>query len=277
MTESMYRQIAEDLRAQIEAGAIERGAKLPTESELRVGYGAARNTIREAIKLLASRGLVERRPGLGTFVTRHVTPFVTTLAAAPWPGADESPTWDSAGDGEDEEPLARMRGHGRTPSASGPQVTVARAPDEVAAQLGLPPGTQVVSRRWEWYLDGSPWSLRTSYYPFEFVALGATDLVRADSLAGGATSYLAQRLGLVQVGYQVSFLARRPAGHEASFLGLPDDGRGCVVAATRTRFRRAEQGLVPFRVAVTVLPADHIVLVIKSGAVPDDHAAPAVA
>ena len=40
-------QIAEDLRARIESGAIARGAKLPTESELRVSYGAARNTVRD--------------------------------------------------------------------------------------------------------------------------------------------------------------------------------------------------------------------------------------
>lgn len=82
MPEPMYRQIAEDLRARIESGAITRGAKLPTESELRVSYGAARNTVRDAVKLLASRGLVVTRPGLGTFVVRHVEPFVTTLATA---------------------------------------------------------------------------------------------------------------------------------------------------------------------------------------------------
>jgi GntR family transcriptional regulator len=58
----MYRRIAEDLRARIESGVIPQGAKLPTETELRDRYdGAARNTVREAIKLLASQGLVERR------------------------------------------------------------------------------------------------------------------------------------------------------------------------------------------------------------------------
>jgi GntR family transcriptional regulator len=277
MTEPMYRQIAEDLRTQIESGAIARGTKLPTESELRVGYGAARNTVREAVKLLASRGLVERKPGLGTFVTRHVTPFVTTLAAAPLPAALEAASEGGFGDGEDEEPFAGIREQGPTPSASGPRVSVQPTPDDVAARLSLPPGTQVVSRQWEWYLDGNPWSLRTSYYPFEFVATGATDLVRADSLPGGAASYLEQRLGVVQVGYQVSILARLPTSDEASFLVLPDDGRGCVVTVARTRYRQAEQGLVPFRVTVTVLPADRIVLVINSGAVPGDHTAPEVA
>jgi GntR family transcriptional regulator len=193
MTEPMYRQIAEDLRAQIESGAIARGAKLPTESELRVSYGAARNTVRDAVKLLASRGLVVTRPGLGTFVVRHVEPFVTTLATAAQPGARES-----LADDEDEESFVGMR-IGQMPSASGPQVAVQPAAEDVAARLGLASGAQVVSRRRQWFMDGSPWSLRTSYYPFDFVA-SATDLVRAEGLPGGAASYLEQRLGLVQVG-----------------------------------------------------------------------------
>ena len=99
MAEPMYRQIAEDLRTRIESGAIARGMKLPTESELRVSYDAARNTVRDAIKLLVSRGLVETRPGLGTFVVRHVEPFVTTLATAPLLTASEPASAGGAKDG----------------------------------------------------------------------------------------------------------------------------------------------------------------------------------
>jgi GntR family transcriptional regulator len=290
MTEPMYRQIAEDLRARIESGAIARGAKLPTEGELRVSYGAARNTVRDAVKLLASRGLVETRPGRGTFVVRHVEPFVTTLATATPPGAPEggaeggsagsgstgSGSTGSLADDGDEESFVGVRTQGQLPYASGPQVGVQPAPEEVAARLRLPSGAQVVSRRRQWFMDGSPWSLRTSYYPFEFVAR-ATDLVRADGLPGGAASYLEQRLGLVQVGYQESILARPPTSDEATFLELPDDGRSCVVTVARTCFWQAEHVIAPFRVTIAVLPADRVVLVINSGAVPSAHAAPAVA
>jgi GntR family transcriptional regulator len=267
MTEPMYRQIAEDLRTRIESGAIARGAKLPTESDLRVGYGAARNTVREAVRLLAIRGLVETRPGLGTFVTRHVEPFITTLAAAPQPGAYGS-TLDGTGD--DAEYFAGLRARGRTPSASSPQVTVQPAPDNISARLGVPLQARVVARRRERYLDGRPWSLRTSYYPFAFVAAGATDLVRAESLPGGAASYLKQRLGLVQVGYREHLLVRPPTIDEAKFLELPGAGRVSVISIVRTCYRSVERGPAPFRVKVTVLPADRVVLVINSGAVPDD-------
>jgi DNA-binding transcriptional MocR family regulator len=81
----MYRHIAVDLRRQIEDGELPPGAQLPSEGELRDKYGqegkmASRNTIRDAIQLLISLGLVETRPGQGTFVLRKVQPFVTTLS-----------------------------------------------------------------------------------------------------------------------------------------------------------------------------------------------------
>ena len=74
----MYQQIAEKLRARIEAGELAPGAQLPTELELRDQYSSSRNTIRDAIKRLTSQGLVETRPGQGTFVTPRVDPFVTS-------------------------------------------------------------------------------------------------------------------------------------------------------------------------------------------------------
>ena len=54
MANPMYRQIAEDLRAQIEGGDLEPGQQLRTEIELREHYGASRNTVRDAIKLLTA-------------------------------------------------------------------------------------------------------------------------------------------------------------------------------------------------------------------------------
>ena len=74
MADPMYRQIAEDLRRQIEAGELAPGAQLRTELELREKYNASRNTVRDAIKWLITRGLVETRPGQGTFVVQKIDP-----------------------------------------------------------------------------------------------------------------------------------------------------------------------------------------------------------
>ena len=79
MPDPLYRQIAEDLRQQIESGELPPGSQLRTELELREHYDASRNTIRDAVKLLITRGLVATRPGQGTFVVDKIEPFTITL------------------------------------------------------------------------------------------------------------------------------------------------------------------------------------------------------
>ncbi|MFC8170321.1 GntR family transcriptional regulator, partial [Streptomyces sp. NPDC057293] len=62
------RRIADALRASIERGELEAGQKLPSERALAEQYGAARNTAREAIRVLAEQGLVTAKHGRGVFV-----------------------------------------------------------------------------------------------------------------------------------------------------------------------------------------------------------------
>ncbi|MCF7553478.1 FadR/GntR family transcriptional regulator [Pseudonocardia sp. WMMC193] len=45
--------------------ALPEGTRLPTEKEMMAEYGVARTTVREALRLLESRGLVAIRPGSG--------------------------------------------------------------------------------------------------------------------------------------------------------------------------------------------------------------------
>ena len=64
----VYRQIAEQLRVQIEGGELEPGARLPTIRSLASGLGVNRDTVSLAYESLASLGLVESTVGRGTFV-----------------------------------------------------------------------------------------------------------------------------------------------------------------------------------------------------------------
>jgi GntR family transcriptional regulator len=64
------RRIAADLRAAIESGELTAGQKLPSERELAARYGTARNTAREAFRLLETAGLVDIEHGSGVFVHR---------------------------------------------------------------------------------------------------------------------------------------------------------------------------------------------------------------
>ena len=63
-----YMQIARDLRRAIAEGRYPLGAQLPTEHELCDQLGVSRFTIREAIRILSTAGLVHRKPRSGTVV-----------------------------------------------------------------------------------------------------------------------------------------------------------------------------------------------------------------
>lgn len=67
-----YQQVANQLRALILAGRLRPGDRLPNESELSAHFGVSRSTVREALRVLSSRDLVETSRGVtgGTFVAR---------------------------------------------------------------------------------------------------------------------------------------------------------------------------------------------------------------
>ncbi len=63
---TLYRRISREIEAEIVAGARPVGSLLPTEAVLCSNYGASRHTIREALRLLVERGIIERRQGAGS-------------------------------------------------------------------------------------------------------------------------------------------------------------------------------------------------------------------
>ena len=266
MADPLYRQIAAELRQQIKAGELEPGQQLRTELELRERYGASRNTIRDAIKWLAARGIVETRPGQGTFVVDRITPFVTTLSADQETGL---------GGGESDAAFSEVRERGRRPSSSIPRVEVSLAGGNVADRLRVPAGTHVVSRYHERFIDGTPWSLQATFYPMDLVHRGAHRLIAAEDIEGGTVAYIAQTLGLVQIGYRDRILVGAPSDDQSRFFRLSDDGRTSVITIMRTGYADGGEGPAPYRVTFTVLPADRNQLVINQGTVPVALAAPA--
>jgi GntR family transcriptional repressor for pyruvate dehydrogenase complex len=65
----LYEQIVQQIEGRILGGDLEFGDKLPSEQELADQFGVSRTAVREAIKTLRAKGLVEVLPGKGTFVT----------------------------------------------------------------------------------------------------------------------------------------------------------------------------------------------------------------
>jgi GntR family transcriptional regulator len=259
MGDPMYRQIADDLRRQIESGELSPGAQLPTELELREKYDASRNTIRDALKWLITRGLIETRPGQGRFVVQRIVPFVTTLTGDPGVG----------GDGDIY--LAEVKAALRTPDASGPRVEIQQADNSLAAELRLMEGATVVSRHQERYIDGVPWSLQTSFYPLSLVERGAGHLIEARDIEQGSVRYLSETIGIKQVGYRDTVRVRAPDVTEARFFALPDDGHVPVIETLRTAF---DESSAPFRLTVSVYPADRNEFAVNVGQIPAEFAAP---
>jgi GntR family transcriptional regulator len=262
MADPKYRRIAEELRLKIESGELAPGTRLPTENELIEQHEASRNTIRDAVKWLISRGLVETRPGQGTFVVDNIDPFVTTLSEDPETGF---------GGGEGIAYMSEVTANLRTPKASEPQVEVQLATGEIATELRLEENTPVVSRHQRRYIDDTPWSLQTSFYPMELVEKGALLLIRPTNIDPGAVSYLKDTASIEQAGYRDRITVRPPNKVESAFFELPDDGRVAVFVTHRTAFGKNGK---PFRLTISVFPADRNQFVINVGELPAAEPAP---
>jgi GntR family transcriptional repressor for pyruvate dehydrogenase complex len=64
----VFEQVAVQIEQRILNGELRSGDRLPTERELAEQFHVSRTAVREALKTLAQKGLVEMRPGRGTIV-----------------------------------------------------------------------------------------------------------------------------------------------------------------------------------------------------------------
>lgn len=64
----LYQQIVEQIEQSIRSGQLKPGDQLPAERDLAERFGVSRTAVREAVKALCEKGLVEALPGRGTFV-----------------------------------------------------------------------------------------------------------------------------------------------------------------------------------------------------------------
>ncbi len=264
MADPMYRQIADDLRNQIETGVLAPGSRLATEIELRETYNASRNTVRDAIKVLTTRGLVATRPGQGTFVVELISPFVTTLTEV----------LGSDGSGEGSPYIQEVTAKRRIPSASDVRVEIRKVNRRMAKELQLKVGDTVVGRHQRRFIDKKAWSLQTSFYPMKLIQDGANRLIEASNIEEGTVGYLKDAIDVEQAGWRDTLTVRAPDVNETGFFGLPGDGRVSVIETRRTAFDKTGQ---PIRLTVSVYPADRNEFVINVGDIPADVEDPAAA
>src|SRR5688500_20309274 len=71
--ERLYQEIVDQIQQQILSGALKPGDQIPAERDLAERFGVSRTAVREAIKSLTEKGLIEVFVGRGTLVT-HLSP-----------------------------------------------------------------------------------------------------------------------------------------------------------------------------------------------------------
>jgi DNA-binding GntR family transcriptional regulator len=150
----LYFQVAQYLEQMIESGELPMGTRLDNENNLAGQLGLSKPTMRRAIEYLVGRGLLVRKRGIGTQVvyakvTREVE--LTSL-------------YDD---------LAKT---GRDPSTTVVSFKTEPAPDTLAAELGLAPGTPVYVFERLRHADAEPLALMRNHVPEHLMRLSAADL-----------------------------------------------------------------------------------------------------
>jgi len=64
----LYEEIVKQIEESLVSGALKPGDQLPAERDLAQRFGVSRTAVREAVKALREKGLVEVYPGRGTFI-----------------------------------------------------------------------------------------------------------------------------------------------------------------------------------------------------------------
>lgn len=204
-----WKEIADDLRTEIQQGTYAPGARLPSGSELIQRYNVARQTVQNAVDQLRTEGLVVSVAGRGWFVSER-TPIIR-LARNRLSKAERT-----AGRGPF---MSDAAAQGWTPEVS---VTVSRqdASEDVATYLGLDPeqSRQVVVRDRVMRADGEVVQLATSYLPMDIA--GGTQLEETNTGPGGAYARL-EEMGYELTHFTELVSARSPQPKEAQLLDVP--------------------------------------------------------
>jgi GntR family transcriptional regulator len=186
----LYLRLAAGLRGLIEAGELRGGEAMPSERELVRATGLSRVTVRKATEELCREGLLARRHGAGSFVTRQIDQPLSVLV----------------GFSED------MQRRGATVSSRILQRLVC-APDPAdMLKLGLSPNDLVFRLARVRLSDGEPLAIETAIVP--------ADAINPETM--GESLYEAlRRSGHMPVRALQRLRAAIANAQEAQLLGVP--------------------------------------------------------
>lgn len=199
-----YRQIADDLRARINAGEFATG-KLPGEAALRERYETSIATLRAALKVLHDEGITEAQQGRGVFI-RSFKPIVRDsvgrLSKEQW-GAGKS-MWQVDIDT-------------RPFKASGVEVELIPAGADIARLFSLPERAPIWRRNRKYLVEGVPVIRSVSFIPDDLAR--GTRITQIDTGEGGTYKQLADA-GHAPVRFREELRCRMASAAEVADLEL---------------------------------------------------------
>lgn len=206
-----YQDIVEELQAAIVEGRLRAGERLPSENELAERFGTSRPTVRRAIALLKSQGLVNTEQGRGVFV--RAKPHVRLLLS----GANFRRHRRAGLSGFN----AQVEEQGQVAEQRLVEVSWVSASDDVAVRLGVEAEARVVVRRRLFLVNDEPVALCDSYYPS--VVADGTALAEPERIPGGAYGLIEDEAGPIGRRLRRSVddvECRMPTGAEVEMLKL---------------------------------------------------------
>jgi GntR family transcriptional regulator len=237
-----YKQIADSLRTAIRSGELAPGARLPSEAELIRDFGVAQGTVRNALNLLRTEGLLYSEQGRGVFV--RARPSIRRVASDRFLRRHREQGKAAY--------VAESEAQGVRPEVEVRQVGPGSAPEAVAERLGLPSDSKVLVRSRRYLSDGHPTELATSYIPWS-IAEG-TPMTEPNPGPGGIYARI-EEAGYRLDKFREEVTSRMPTPEEARSLLLTPG----VPVMTLVRTALAEDG-TPVEVCDTVMTADLYVL-----------------
>lgn len=202
-----YRQIADSLREAIRRGEFPPGAKLPSESELVKEHQTTNRTVREALALLRSEGLVDPRHGVGVFVRR---PRLARRIPV-----NRFEQVQQAGRSLFETEVLLQ---GQTPTRLLTEVGPTPAPADIAERLRVGVGDRVFVRRRLMLVDQEPVKVTASYFLPQLAE--GTRLAEPELIEEGMHVFIEKELGRRYARYTEELMARMPTREEARALQL---------------------------------------------------------
>jgi GntR family transcriptional regulator len=189
-----YQRIQGAIRQIIQAGQLRPGDAVPSERELAKIHDVSLMTARHALATLEQEGVVERRRGVGTFVSPPKIHFNKLMSYT-----------------------EQMRSRSLTAASKVLFAKVVDDEEEATARLSLPPKTMVIKLERLRHAAGEPFALESCYFAAKQFAGLLSEPLERDSLFG-----IIERKYGVKLGYADEEVDATAADlRTADLLGVP--------------------------------------------------------